>query len=408
MTRAAAPAHHERALVVDDSEFNRKLLRTLLHGECDGIHVDEAGDVDSAIGLLSTAEYDVVLLDLNLDDGADGLRVLQHVRRTPGLDGTPVILVSSRSPDDAIIERALREGADDFVVRPAGFRILGAKVSLARKQRRRWLGLRRDAEAARRDAVQSAGELDAAAKAQRAPLASVPASFGAVTVTAGVVPCHTVSGDLYDIVVDEHGRITVVLVDATGHGGAAGVVASSAMAALRQGLRLGLSLPQLFESTEACVGAAACDRIDAVALALARFDQFTRTIEVANAGMPSLLLVDTYGRRSTIRSGAPPLGLVRGRYPAPVTFQLDTSGVLLLASDGLDGSDGGASAHDELARRIDLAAHGATLARSSPTQIEALIRELMRCDLNPLEDDASLVVAAFDWDATPLPRKPIR
>jgi hypothetical protein len=91
-----------------------------------------------------------------------------------------------------------------------------------------------------------------------------------------------------------------------------------------------------------------------------------------------------------------------------VTFQLDTSGVLLLASDGLDGSDGGASAHDELARRIDLAAHGATLARSSPTQIEALIRELMRCDLNPLEDDASLVVAAFDWDATPLPRKPIR
>jgi CheY-like chemotaxis protein len=65
-----------RALVVEDDNVTRELLRQILESE--GCEVDVAPDGEKAIGLLANVEYDVVLLDIVLPriSGAD---VMEHL-----------------------------------------------------------------------------------------------------------------------------------------------------------------------------------------------------------------------------------------------------------------------------------------------------------------------------------------
>src|SRR5205085_181117 len=79
-----------RVLYVDDSRFDRELVRDALEMEATGFAVTEAssrGEFESALGRLGT-DFDLVLTDFNIL-GFTGLDVLRAVRRT-GVD-VPVI-----------------------------------------------------------------------------------------------------------------------------------------------------------------------------------------------------------------------------------------------------------------------------------------------------------------------------
>lgn len=65
-----------RALVVEDDNVTRELLRQLLESE--GCEVDVAPDGEKAIGLLANVEYDVVLLDIVLPR-ISGAEVMEHL-----------------------------------------------------------------------------------------------------------------------------------------------------------------------------------------------------------------------------------------------------------------------------------------------------------------------------------------
>jgi len=65
-----------RALVVEDDNVTRELLRQLLESE--GCEVDVAPDGEKAIGLLANVAYDVVLLDIVLPR-ISGAEVMEHL-----------------------------------------------------------------------------------------------------------------------------------------------------------------------------------------------------------------------------------------------------------------------------------------------------------------------------------------
>jgi CheY-like chemotaxis protein len=82
-------------LVVDDEFDLANTLRAILEGE--GYHVETSADGRDALERLNATPPDLVLMDVMMPL-LSGLEVLQVMRRTPGLNGVPVILMSVITP----------------------------------------------------------------------------------------------------------------------------------------------------------------------------------------------------------------------------------------------------------------------------------------------------------------------
>jgi len=104
-----------RALVVDDSLALRRSVMYALQrlGE---IVCIEANDGAEAIKKLAAGGFDIVLTDINMPL-LDGLKLISHIRSEPALSKLPIIVITTESAD-ADRERALKLGADAYLVKP--------------------------------------------------------------------------------------------------------------------------------------------------------------------------------------------------------------------------------------------------------------------------------------------------
>jgi len=128
---AAASADLPRVLVVeDDAVIVANLVEYL---EQRGHRVDSAHDGAAAKTRLASDTYDVIVLDIGLPR-ADGLAVLDHLRRTLGL-ATPVLMLTARDALSSKIE-SLGRGADDYLTKPFALAEVEARlVALHRRAR---------------------------------------------------------------------------------------------------------------------------------------------------------------------------------------------------------------------------------------------------------------------------------
>ena len=100
-------------LVVDDEEGVRFFLERTLRSA--GHEVVLASSGEAALDRLRDTHFGLVLLDLNLGDRVDGLRVLEAVRwRWP--DTIVLILTGQGSLESAVV--AIREGVDGYLLKP--------------------------------------------------------------------------------------------------------------------------------------------------------------------------------------------------------------------------------------------------------------------------------------------------
>jgi signal transduction histidine kinase len=121
-----------RVLIVDDEESVTITMAAIL--EMDGYSVATALRGDDALSQIAKEEFDLVLTDLRLDD-FDGMDVLAAARRrSPNTVG--IVLTGYASLESAVT--ALREGAYDYMLKPADVEELRATV--ARGLERRKLG----------------------------------------------------------------------------------------------------------------------------------------------------------------------------------------------------------------------------------------------------------------------------
>ncbi len=107
----------EVVLIVDDDPVQRRLVEAMVQRF--GYRALTADSGDAALKLLigeDAARIDCVVLDLVMPD-LDGLGVLARMRQA-GLD-TPVIVQTAHGGIDNVVS-AMRAGAHDFVVKPAG------------------------------------------------------------------------------------------------------------------------------------------------------------------------------------------------------------------------------------------------------------------------------------------------
>lgn len=105
-----------KILVVDDDAVTRTLLAKRLSGEEYSVDTAETG-VD-AIEKIAKQFYDVVLTDLMMPGGVDGIGVLEAAKQAN--IKTDVILITAHASVDNAIE-AMQKGAADYLQKPINF-----------------------------------------------------------------------------------------------------------------------------------------------------------------------------------------------------------------------------------------------------------------------------------------------
>ncbi|MGW0907083.1 response regulator [Streptomyces sp. NPDC002853] len=104
-----------RLLVCDDHIVVRAGLLALLGSAPDIEVVGEAGTGEEAIALAAKLTPDVVLMDLQLGEGMDGVEATRRI--TASTDPAPHVLVLTTYDTDADITRAIEAGATGYLLK---------------------------------------------------------------------------------------------------------------------------------------------------------------------------------------------------------------------------------------------------------------------------------------------------
>ncbi len=114
----------QKILLVDDEPG---LVKGLSHSlDREGYDVTPAHDGEAGLRLAREHEFDLVILDLMLP-GKDGLSVCREIRKSPGIESLPIIMLTAKGEDvDKIV--GLEVGADDYLAKPFNTRELIARI----------------------------------------------------------------------------------------------------------------------------------------------------------------------------------------------------------------------------------------------------------------------------------------
>ncbi|UBU14662.1 response regulator [Nonomuraea gerenzanensis] len=103
-----------RLFLVDDHPVVRAGLVALLGGEDDIEVVGEASGAEEALSGIAASWPDVVLMDLQLGDGIDGVEATRRIRALPS---PPQVLVLTTYETEADVMRAVDAGATGYLLK---------------------------------------------------------------------------------------------------------------------------------------------------------------------------------------------------------------------------------------------------------------------------------------------------
>jgi sigma-B regulation protein RsbU (phosphoserine phosphatase) len=225
-------------LVVDDSLANRSSLSRLLTAS--GYGALTAADGDEALAILERQPVDLVLLDVMMP-GRSGLEVLEEIRRTRSPADLPVIMATARDASDDIV-RALESGANDYITKPLDFAVVFARArthitlknaiaearALDRRLQEQNAELQQANAQLRLAAERSRRDLLTASRVQSALLPAAAPDFPALRFAWAFQPCEQLAGDAFNTFALSRRHASFYVLDVSGHGVAASLLAVAA------------------------------------------------------------------------------------------------------------------------------------------------------------------------------------
>ena len=103
-----------RLLLVEDNEGNRMIFKKILSKE---YIVEEATDGVTALAMAEVNKYDLILMDINLGPGIDGIETFRRIRQMPDHSEIPVVAVTAYGLNEDR-KRFLDYGFTDFHPKP--------------------------------------------------------------------------------------------------------------------------------------------------------------------------------------------------------------------------------------------------------------------------------------------------
>lgn len=325
---------HARVLVVDDVPENRDLLVRRL-ARLGVTQVDEAVNGQEALDKLDQGRFDLVLLDIMMPV-MTGYEVLQRLNAQGRMHDLPVIVISALSEVDDIAN-CIKEGAEDFLLKPFNSTLLRARIlsSLEKKFLR---------DHTRQELQRKQAELAVARTLQLAlvpPPASRETAYGPLSIDLVLDPAKEVGGDLVDhFALGEHLHV-LILGDVSDKGAGAALVMARTCALFR-GLAARQDAQQLFAAPELAM-AEVNEVLSAnnpscifVTLMLATLDVSTGRLTYVRAGhVPSFLRHADASLQRLDHAGGVPFGVLEGAVYTSDSIVLRPGDCLLSLTDGV-------------------------------------------------------------------------
>ncbi len=114
-----------KILVVDDFSTMRRIIKNLLR-DLGFTNTHEADDGKTALPLLQRGDFDLLITDWNMP-GMQGIDLLRAVRADAELAQLPVLMVTSESRREHIVEAA-KAGVNGYIVKPFTAATLDVKI----------------------------------------------------------------------------------------------------------------------------------------------------------------------------------------------------------------------------------------------------------------------------------------
>jgi CheY-like chemotaxis protein len=111
-------------LVVDDDDFQHKLIARLLESE--PYQLEFASSGSEALNILARLRPDAILMDLAMPD-MNGLEVTRHLKADPKTGSIPVIMITGNSERQTVLN-GVQAGVSDYIVKPFDRSALIAKL----------------------------------------------------------------------------------------------------------------------------------------------------------------------------------------------------------------------------------------------------------------------------------------
>ena len=365
-----------RILVVEDEPGIAFGLETDLQAE--GYDVIVAGDGAEAIRRSSAEAFDLILLDVMLPY-KDGFEVCRELRQT-GVS-TPIVMLTAKSEEfDKVL--GLDLGADDYVTKPFSPRELRARIRAALRHQ--------PGEPANADLQR---QLRVARDVQQRLFPKRKPALATLDYAAFCQPALGMSGDYYDFLDLEQGRLGLLVADVVGKG----VPAALLMASIHASIRTRAPLFQdrcgdlmshlnnlLYESTDPGMFATVFYGV---------YDESSGVLTYANAGHePPLLLRAAKSECLRLESQTTPAGLCQSIPALQSTVRLEPGDWLLMFTDGI--TEARNIDDEEFGRNRLLAAMGSNVDRSAE-EVRDQILDGLRNHSRGLSqsDDVTLIVA---------------
>jgi sigma-B regulation protein RsbU (phosphoserine phosphatase) len=319
-------------LVVDDSKFNRDVLCHYLTQR--GYTATAAADGSQALEMIARGGFDLVLLDIIMPV-VNGLEVLRTLRQRFSAAELPIIMTTGMGQSEDIV-RALELGANDYVTKPLDVAVVAARirthlslrnsVQQIRDLEERLSRRNRELEAANAqlEATNSLlarahdhmrRDLIAAAKVQEAFLPRSPIQLPGLNAAWTLRPCEELAGDSLNILRLDADHVGIYVLDVSGHGIAAALLAVTVTHALSAGSSGGSLLVQSSET-------ARVPRVLAPAEVVERLNlQFPCDPETGRFFTIIYGVINLKTRELCYASAGHPHGLYLGRSTAPMFLE---------------------------------------------------------------------------------------
>jgi CheY-like chemotaxis protein len=115
-----------RVLLAEDVKLNQILTQKLLARS--GYQIDIAENGIQAIEAVKNADYDVVLMDVQMPE-MDGIEATRQIRTLPGNKKFVTIIALTAQAEGNTQDELKAAGMDDYVSKPINFDVLFSKLS---------------------------------------------------------------------------------------------------------------------------------------------------------------------------------------------------------------------------------------------------------------------------------------
>ncbi|MEI8379003.1 MAG: SpoIIE family protein phosphatase [Planctomycetota bacterium] len=224
-----------KILLADDDEISRILLQFQL--EEWGHSVVPAENGLQAWELLQTTECQIVITDWMMPE-MSGIELLRKIRSSDFGGYVYVILLTSKSDKKALVT-GLAEGADDFLTKPVDPHEMQARLQPSMRifdLERRLAERNRDLESRNQQLSETNArtkrDLNAAAQIQQSLLPGRVQDIPGVQFAWHYSPCNELAGDMLNVLPLDDDHIGIYMLDVSGHGVQASLMAVSACQSL--------------------------------------------------------------------------------------------------------------------------------------------------------------------------------